>query len=103
VRGFGSDLPAVAHTGSSICDLAVDLSADARAWSDAEANDPAAFGVVELTDGLAAVRDAWWAEFEVYVDVLSRWCTAVRQSTGNYQAADIAAANRLSGDPIRAQ
>ena len=80
MRGFGSDVSAVAHAGSTICDLADELSGDAVAWSDAEARDPAAFGVTELTDGLQAARVAWRAEFDVYVDVLSHWCTAMQRS-----------------------
>jgi hypothetical protein len=103
VQGFGSDVSAVAHAGSNICDLADELSGDAVAWSDAEARDPAAFGVTELTDGLEAVRVAWRAEFDVYVDVLSRWCTAMRQSAGNYQSADYAAAARLGAGRPRAE
>ena len=103
MRGFGSDVSAVAHAGSTICDLADELSADAVAWSDAEARDPAAFGVTELTNGLDAVRVAWRAEFDVYVDVLSRWCTAMRQSAGNYQSADSAAAAGLSAGRPRAE
>jgi hypothetical protein len=99
VRGFGSDVSAVAGTGSTICDLAADLRTDARAWSNAEQRDPGAFGVVELTGGLAAAHDAWRAEFDVYVDVLSRWCAAIRQSAGNYQSADTAAAARMGIEP----
>ena len=103
MRGFGSDVSAVAYTGSTICDLADELSGDAVAWSDAEVRDPAAFGVTELTNGLEAVRVAWRAEFDVYVDVLSRWCTAMRQSAGNYQTADSAAAARLGAGQSRAE
>ena len=100
MRGFGSDASAVAHAGSTVCDLADELSGDAVAWSAAETRDPAAFGVTELTNGLEAVRIAWRAEFDVYVDVLSRWCTAMRQSAANYQSADSAAAVRLgAGGP----
>lgn len=102
MRGFGSDISAVAGTGSTICDLAADLRSDARAWSNAEERDPSAFGVVELTGGLAAVHDVWRAEFHVYVDVLSRWCAAIRQSAGNYQSADTAAAARTGAEPTRA-
>jgi hypothetical protein len=99
VQGFGSDVSAVAPAGSTICDLADELGDNALGWSSAETRDPVAFGVTELTDGLEAVRDAWRAEFDVYVDVLSRWCVAMRQSAGNYRAADAAAAARLSGGP----
>jgi hypothetical protein len=102
VRGFGSDISAVAGTGSTICDLAADLRTDARAWSNAEEGEPNAFGVVELTGGLAAVHDAWRDEFNVYVDVLSRWCAAIAQSADNYQSADAAAAARMSPEPMRA-
>ena len=103
MRGFGSEVSAVAHTGTTICDLADDLNTDALAWSGAEVHDPAAFAVTELTDGLAAVQAAWRAEFDVYVDVLSRWCAAIRQSAGNYRNADTAAASRLGLDPMRAE
>lgn len=100
MRGYGSDVSAAAQAGSTICDLADDLASDAVAWSTAEARDPAAFAVTELTNGLEAVRVAWRAEFDVYVDVLSRWCTAMRQSADNYQSADSAAAARLgAGEP----
>ena len=95
MRGFGSDVSAVAGTGLTICDLAADLHTGARTWSNAEERDPSAFGVVELTGGLAAVHDVWRAEFDVYVDVLSRWCAAIRQSADNYQSADTAAAARM--------
>lgn len=91
MRRFGSDVSAVAHAGSTVCDLADELSTDAVAWSNAEARDPAAFGVSELTNGLETVRVTWRAEFAVYVDVLSRWCAAMCQSAGNCQSADCAA------------
>ncbi len=103
MRGFGSDLSAVARAGSTVCDLADELGGDAVAWSDAEARDPAAFGVAELTGGLEAVRVAWRAEFDVYVDVLSRWCAAMRQSAGNYQSSDTAAAARMGAGRPRAE
>lgn len=59
MRGFGADVSAVAHAGSTICDLADEPAGDALAWSSAETCDPAAFGVIELTNGLDAVHDAW--------------------------------------------
>ena len=99
MRGFDSDVSAVAGAGSTICDLAVELRDDARVWSSAETRNPAAFGVTELTNGLESVHDAWRAEFDVYVDVLSRWCAAMRQSADNYRTADAAAVARLSGRP----
>ncbi len=97
MRGFGSDVSAAVRAGSTICDLADELGDAALAWSSAGTRDPEAFGVTELTNGLETVREAWRAEFDVYVDVLSRWCAAMRQSAGNYRAADAAAAARLGG------
>src|SRR5262245_23259077 len=93
--GFHVQAPVVAGTGTTICDLADRLRSNAIAWSQAESTAPSLFGVTDAANALNAVRSAWDAEFTVYVEVLTAWCTAMRTSSAAYQRSDTQASSRM--------
>jgi len=92
--GFHVQAPVVAGTGTTICDLADRLRSAAMAWSQGESSAPSLFGVTDATNALDTVRSVWNAEFTVYVEVLTAWCTAMRAAGAAYQHADTEASSR---------
>jgi hypothetical protein len=84
----------VKQGGATACELAEQLTEARRAWAQV-ADDPGdALGYAELTAGYEKMENAWFAEFGVYIEVLSELCAKLQTSAAAYSGVEDRAAGR---------
>lgn len=81
----------------SVCEIAENLAIATREWSRELSDCGSAFGLRDAAGAVAAMRDAWHADFGVYRAVIEEWCLATKaaaagfRTVNEYIAAEVAA------------
>jgi hypothetical protein len=90
--GFAAEVPVTGAAGGSVCGLAQELSGVRGTWAGATDRPGDACGYRELTAAYTAMRDAWFAEIGVHIEVLEDLCagldTAAHDGTADTEPAE---------------
>jgi hypothetical protein len=97
---LGFDVAGIARQSAAARNLATDLRSVQRTWLGGLQSAALALGLTELVTAFGDLRQAWDAQFDVYVDVVSELSGRLETTAASYNEAEnatIANARAVSG------
>lgn len=82
------DAAGIDRQATAARNLAADLRSIHGTWAKATQSSGTALGLGELISAFTTMRQAWDAEFDVYIDVVSTLSDNLHTSAANYIAAE---------------